>query len=166
MAWKTILSDCFTGEERVIDPRKIKILDGFEVDDTRVELVDGTVLTTKGDGKYHTLGRPEERWGEALEVKTSPDGSYSEGEIIGYVRLGHPPAPKASPKAVKTARRPDGDARGGAKPAGTKPVDTKNDGVKPSSAAPLSPSAHTPEKRAFAPHKALTPRKRGGGKGQ
>lgn len=98
MALKIILSDCFAGEEREIDPRKTKIIEGFEVDDTRVELADRTVLICREEGRYHTLGRPQERWAEALEVKASPDGSYTEGEVIGYVRL---PSPKPQGEAPR-----------------------------------------------------------------
>ena len=38
---KTIVINCFTGEEREVDRRKIKIVDGMEIGNTRVELDNG-----------------------------------------------------------------------------------------------------------------------------
>ena len=56
---KTIVINCFTGEEREVDRRKIKIVDGMEVGNTRVELDNGVKLAVAGEGKYHTLGNPK-----------------------------------------------------------------------------------------------------------
>ena len=71
---KTIVINCFTGEEREVDRRKIKIVDGMEIGNTRVELDNGVKLAVVGEGKYHTLGNPKERWAEVAEVLVLPDG--------------------------------------------------------------------------------------------
>lgn len=70
---KTIVINCFTGEEREVDRRKIKIVDGMEIGNTRVELDNGVKLAVAGEGKYHTLGNPKERWAEVAE-DTGPAG--------------------------------------------------------------------------------------------
>ena len=38
---KTIVINCFTGEEREVDRRKIKIIDGMEIGNTHVQLDNG-----------------------------------------------------------------------------------------------------------------------------
>ena len=140
MAWKTILSDCFAGEEREIDPRRVKIIEGFEVDDTRVELINGTVLVCGGDGRYRTLGNPRERWAEALEVKTGPDGSYREGEIVGYVRLHASQSPERGSSASKTVSpQKNGKPASGPRPG------------KGASSGGASPSERPPSGKVLAP---------------
>ena len=84
---KTIVINCFTGEEREVDRRKIKIIDGMEIGNTRVELDNGVKLAVVGDGKYHTLGKPKERWAEVAEVRVLPDGEYGDGELLGWTPL-------------------------------------------------------------------------------
>ena len=84
---KTIVINCFTGEEREVDRRKIKIVDGMEIGNTRVELDNGVKLTVAGEGKYHTLGNPKERWAEVAEVLVLPDGEYGDGELLGWTPL-------------------------------------------------------------------------------
>ena len=74
---KTIVINCFTGEEREVDRRKIKI----------VELDNGVKLAVAGEGKYHTLGNPKERWAEVAEVLVLPDGEYGDGELLGWTPL-------------------------------------------------------------------------------
>ena len=84
---KTIVINCFTGEEREVDRRKIKIVDGMEIGNTRVELDNGVKLAVAGEGKYHTLGNPKERWAEVAEVLVLPDGEYGDGELLGWTPL-------------------------------------------------------------------------------
>ncbi|MDD3192974.1 MAG: hypothetical protein PHE47_03875 [Oscillospiraceae bacterium] len=101
---KTIVINCFTGEEREVDRRRIKIIDGVEVGNTRVELDNGLKLAVAGEGKYHTLGNPKERWGEVAEVRVLPDGEYGDGELLGWTPLFSPAKPKSAP-AKKGAPR-------------------------------------------------------------
>ena len=61
---KTIVINCFTGEEREVDRRKIKIVDGMEIRNTRVELDNGVKADGSRRGKIphsrqsqRTLGR-------------------------------------------------------------------------------------------------------------
>lgn len=84
---KTVVIDCFTGEEREVDPRKIRIVDGMEIGNTRVRLDNGVTLAVAGEGKYHTLGNPKERWAEVVQVLVRPDGEYGDGELLGWTPL-------------------------------------------------------------------------------
>lgn len=84
---KTIVINCFTGEEREVDRRKIKIIDGMEIGNTHVQLDNGVKLAVVGEGKYHTLGNPKERWAEVAEVRILPDGEYEDGELLGWTPL-------------------------------------------------------------------------------
>ena len=68
---KTIVINCFTGEEREVDRRKIKIVDGMEIGNTRVELDNGVKLAVAGEKIPHsrqsqrTLGRSGRSTGPA-----------------------------------------------------------------------------------------------------
>ena len=98
---KTIVINCFTGEEREVDRRKIKIVDGMEIGNTRVELDNGVKLAVAGEGKYHTLGNPKERWAEVAEVLVLPDGDG----LRGFLPVVKRSAPKRQcPKAAKEKR--------------------------------------------------------------
>ena len=68
---KTIVINCFTGEEREVDRRKIKIIDGMEIGNTHVQLDNGVKLAVVGEGKYHTLGNPKERWQKSESFQTA-----------------------------------------------------------------------------------------------
>ena len=100
---KTIVINCFTGEEREVDRRKIKIVDGMEIGNTRVELDNGVKLAVAGEGKYHTLGNPKERWAEVAEVLVLPDGEYGDGDGLRcFLPVVKRSAPKRQcPKAAK-----------------------------------------------------------------
>lgn len=100
---KTIVINCFTGEEREVDRRKIKIVDGMEIGNTRVELDNGVKLAVVGDGKYHTLGKPKERWAEVAEVRVLPDGEYGDGELLGWTPLFFAGRQDGAPGAGKPA---------------------------------------------------------------
>ena len=67
-----------------MDRRKIKIIDGMEIGNTHVQLDNGVKLAVVGEGKYHTLGNPKERWAEVAEVRILPDGEYGDGELLGW----------------------------------------------------------------------------------
>ena len=114
---KTVVIDCFTGEEREVDPRKIRIVDGMELGNTRVQLDNGVTLTVAGEGKYHTLGNPKERWAEVAQVLVRPDGEYGDGELLGWTPLFSDRPKSASP--AKKGPAPAGGAKAtGAKKAG------------------------------------------------
>ncbi len=70
-----------------MDRRKIKIIDGMEIGNTHVQLDNGVKLAVVGEGKYHTLGNPKERWAEVAEVRILPDGEYGDGELLGWTPL-------------------------------------------------------------------------------
>lgn len=99
---KTIVINCFTGEELEVDRRRIQIVDGMEISNTRVLLDNGVTLAIIGEGKYHTLGNPRQRWAEVADVRVLPDGEYKDGELLGWTPLdklapskGSRPAPNA-----------------------------------------------------------------------
>ncbi len=106
---KTIVINCFTGEELEVDRRRIQIVDGMEISNTRVLLDNGVTLAIIGEGKYHTLGNPRQRWAEVADVRVLPDGEYKDGELLGWTPLdklapskGSRPAPNApDDKATK-----------------------------------------------------------------
>lgn len=122
---KTIVINCFTGEEQEVDRRRIQIIDGMEIGNTRVQLDNGVTLTVAGEGKYHTLGNPRQRWAEVAEVRVLPDGEYGDGELLGWTPLFSDGPKKASapkggsrvpalgqgksaPKARSASKRQDG----------------------------------------------------------
>ncbi len=107
---KTVVIDCFTGEEREVDPRKIRIVDGMEIGNTRVRLDNGVTLAVAGEGKYHTLGNPKERWAEVVQVLVRPDGEYGDGELLGWTPL-FSNRPKNLPPVQKKGRTPAGGAK-------------------------------------------------------
>ena len=103
---KTIVINGFTGEEREVDPRRIKVIDGMEIGETRVDLDNGTKLAIVADGKYTTMGKPNERWGEVIQVRVRPDGDYEDGELMGWTPLfSTQPKPAKKPAAVKTEKK-------------------------------------------------------------
>ena len=106
---KTIVINCFTGEEREVDRRKIKIVDGMEIGNTRVELDNGVKLAVAGEGKYHTLGNPKERWAEVAEVLVLPDGEYGDGELLGWTPLF---SSSCKGSAQKRRKKKRGDLKG------------------------------------------------------
>ena len=118
---KTVVIDCFTGEEREVDPRKIRIVDGMELGNTRVQLDNGVTLAVAGEGKYHTLGNPKERWAEVVQVLVRPDGEYGDGELLGWTPLFFDAeAKKAGPGGNRSNHRPDHPKPGASAPSGGK----------------------------------------------
>ena len=107
---KTVVIDCFTGEEREVDPRKIRIVGGMELGNTRVQLDNGVTLAVAGEGKYHTLGNPKERWAEVVQVLVRPDGEYGDGELLGWTPLFFDRS-KNLPPVQKKGRTPAGGAK-------------------------------------------------------
>ena len=115
---KTIVINGFTGEEREVDPRRTRIIDGMEIGETRVDLDNGTKLTIVADGEYTTMGKPQERWGEVVQVRVRPDGDYEDGELMGWTPLftsqpkpaKKPEVPKVKPSkpVQKSAPKKDG----------------------------------------------------------
>lgn len=84
---KILVLNCFTGEQREVNRRDISIVDGMELGNDRVLLDNGVRLAVVGDGKYHTLGNPKQRWAEVAEVRVLPDGEYADGELLGWTPL-------------------------------------------------------------------------------
>lgn len=132
-----ILLNGYTGEEKHIDPRKTKILDGIETGDT-VTLDDGTVLEIAGEGKYHTQGRPQERWGEVISTRPTVGGSATaaqDAEFLGWSPLfrprattghkptttGHQPTTTGR-KQTPTGHKQTAAAKNPKTPAGRKPL--------------------------------------------
>lgn len=128
---KTVVINCFTGEEREVDPRKIPIVDGMEIGNTRVRLDNGVTLAVAGEGKYHTLGDPAKRWAEVAQVLVLPDGEYGDGELLGWTPLFFD-----RPKSASAARKRESAPAKKAGPGGSRP-DHRPDRPKPEAGAPL-----------------------------
>lgn len=95
---KTIVINCFTGEEREVDRRKIKIVDGMEIGNTRVELDNGVKLAVAGEGKYHTLGNPKERWAEVAKYWSCRTANTETGSCWDGLRCFLPVVKRSAPK--------------------------------------------------------------------
>lgn len=95
---KTLVLDGFSGEEREVDPRRIRIIDGFETEKNLVRLDNGKVLTQISDGKYQTQQNPRERWGEVVQVRADKEGAVLDAEFIGWTQLSGFPAKKPAQK--------------------------------------------------------------------
>lgn len=107
---KTIIIDCWTKKEYDVNRKTTKIIDGMEIG-KQVELDNGVKLAIAGEGKYHTLGNPKERWAEVAEVRVEPDGEYGDGELLGWTPLFSPKKPQTPKKNVGARASADRKAR-------------------------------------------------------
>lgn len=84
---KTIVINCFTGEEREVDRCKIKIVDGMEIGNTRVELDNGVKLAVARRGKIPHSRQSQRTLGRSGRSTGPADGEYGDGELLGWTPL-------------------------------------------------------------------------------